>query len=63
MMRNMQLTAHWTPSDVHNILAFLSDLQAVIQANYADQLEQFYQEIGTEESQEDFDFEDDMIPF
>jgi len=62
-MRKMHLTTYWTANEVHNVLEFLTELQAVIQVNYADELDHFYREIVNEEGQERFDFEDDPIPF
>jgi hypothetical protein len=62
-MKKMLLTAHWTANEVHNVLEFLTELQVAIQVNFADELNEFYREIATEEQQEPFDFEDDIIPF
>ena len=62
-MRKMRLTTYWTASEVHNVLEFLTELQATIKVNYADELDAFYREIANEEQQEHFDFEDDVIPF
>ena len=62
-MRKMHLTTYWTANEAHNVLEFLTELQAVIKINYADELNEFYREISSEEQQELFDFEDDAIPF
>lgn len=62
-MRKMLLTTYWSPSEVHNVLEFLTELQTVIKVNYADELEQYYRDIAIEEQQDFFDFEDDVIPF
>ena len=62
-MRKIRLTTYWTPSEVHNVLEFLGELQATIKVNYADELNEFYRGIANEEQQEYFDFEDDAIPF
>jgi 4-hydroxyphenylpyruvate dioxygenase-like putative hemolysin len=62
-MRKILLTTYRTPSEVHNVLEFLAELQTTIKVNYADELNEFYREIANQEKQEYFDFEDDVMPF
>lgn len=62
-MKKMLLTTYWSPSEVHNVLEFLNELQAVIKVNYANELDQFYRESTNEDQQKFFGFEDDIIPF
>ncbi len=62
-MRKILLSTYWTASEAHTVLEFLTELQAAIKVNYADELNEFYREIANEELQEGFDFEDDAIPF
>ena len=62
-MRKLLLTTYWTASEVHHVLEFLTELQTTIKVNYADELNEFYQNIANEEQQERFRHEDDVIPF
>lgn len=62
-MRKILLTTYWTPSEVHNVLEFLAELQTTIKVNYSDELDGFYREIANQEQKQHVDFEDDEITF
>lgn len=61
-MKTIHLPTHWSASDVNNVLEFLTELQAVIQTHYEDELHECHQDIINEE-QQCFDFDDDFIHF
>ena len=62
-MKKIVLSTYWSPNEVHNVLALLTELQAAIKANHADELEQYDRDIATEGQHDLFGFEDDLIPF
>ncbi len=65
-MRKMLFTAHWTPSEVDHLLDFLAGLQEMIKANYAEELEGYYQQLSQcadNNHHGQCDFINDDIPF
>ncbi len=62
-MKTLRLSTHWTGCDVYQILELLSQLEVSIKTHYAEELDDFYQEMTMEADKNQLDFFNDEIPF